>query len=322
MIDSLLDPVVLCFVAGFIAGVFKSELRFPKPLYDTLSLYLLLSIGLKGGVELAKVGLFHVVSPFLGTLFLGVSIPLVAYFILRKLGKFDTVNSASIAAHYGSVSAVTFAVVLNFLKESSVSYEPYVSFLLVVLEVPALVVGILLAKKAGGKLDGDHSSGYGEIIREIVLGKSLFLLLAGLVIGYLAPLPKIMEIDFFFFKLFKGALCLFLMELGLTAARHVSDLKRVGAFLFTFAITMPVISAVIGIIMAKLSGLSLGGATVLATLAASASYIAAPAAMRIALPEANPTYSLTSALGVTFPFNIIVGVPVYYIMAKFYYGLF
>jgi hypothetical protein len=308
-----LDPVVLCFVAGLLAGGLKSELRLPGALYEALSVYLLLAIGLKGGAQLATSSLGEVAGPIAGTLGLGLVIPLAAFAALRGLGRFGQSDAAAIAAHYGSVSAVTFAVVLDYLSGLGLPAEDYVTVLLVVLEIPAIGVGILLARVGGTRRD--RPNGWGRLTHELFFGKSIYLLLAGLIIGWVSGPKRLEGISPLFFDLFKGALALFLLEMGLVAARRLGDLKRAGGFLVAFGVLMPIFSAVLGILVASACGMAVGGAVVLATLAASSSYIAAPAAMRQAVPEANPTLYLTASLGVTFPFNIVVGIPVYHQLA-------
>lgn len=304
--SSLLDPVVLCFVTGVIAGLARSDLEIPKATYDTISIYLLLSIGLRGGTELSVAPLGHLAGPAFAALLLGLTIPCVAYVVLRRVGRFAQPDAASLAAHYGSVSAVTFAVVTSQLRKDGVEFEEWVSVLLVVLEVPALVVGVALSRlgrSGAGKLKA--------MLHEVAFGKSIFLLLAGLVIATIAGKAGMAPLEPVFVTPFKGVLALFLLELGLVCSRRVGDLRRVGVFLVAFAMAMPLVSAALGLLAARVSGLGMGGAVVLATLAASASYIAAPAAMRIAVPEANPSISIAAALGVTFPFNLLVGIPLY-----------
>jgi hypothetical protein len=306
-LKNLLDPAVLCFVLGLTAGLARSDLRLPRALYDTLSVYLLLAIGLKGGVELARSPLSDIVVPLVGTLALGLMIPVVAFVILRVIGRFERPDAAAIAAHYGSVSAVTFAIVLEYLRQLGTPFEDYSAVLLVVLEVPALAVGILLAR--GGRPEA--AVGWKNVARELFLGKSVFLLLGGLAIGALARPEAIETVAPVFFDLFKGALALFLLEMGLVASKRLAEVRSAGLFLLAFGLVMPLVSAVMGIVVSLVVGLSPGGTAVLVTLAASSSYIAAPAAMRIAVPEANPALYLTASLGITFPFNIIVGIPLY-----------
>lgn len=308
MLDNLLDSTILFFVVGLVAGLSRTELRLPEAIYEILSIYLLLAIGLKGGVQLAKADIPHLIGPAIGTIALGLLIPLIAYPILRFLGKLPRADAAAIAAHYGSVSAVTYAVVLTFLDRLAVSYEEFTTVLLVLLEIPALAVGILIARL--GSKRGPVS--YSKLAHEVVFGKSIYLLLAGLIVGYVVGPNGIAPVKAVFVDPFKGALAFFLLEMGLVTSRRLADLKRVGPFLVLFGVSMPVFSAMLGIAVGWMTGLSIGGTTVIATLAASSSYIAAPAAMRIAVPEANPTLYLTASLGITFPFNLVVGIPLYY----------
>jgi uncharacterized protein len=309
---SLLNPVVLFFVLGAFAGVVKSDLRVPKDFYHTLSIYLLLSIGIKGGIEL-----YHTTNPIwgpaLGTIALGGVITIIAMYILQKLGRFDRTNAIAIATHYGSVSAVTFAVVLSYLSSKGIFYERYSTVLLVLLEIPAIGVGIMLAKMS----PGSGRMNIGKLLHEVFLGKTILLLIGGLLIGLVTAYTNNEDINFFFLGLFKGFLAIFMLEMGIVTSERFGDLKKVGLFLLMFGMLMPILSAILGIGVGILTGLSLGGTVVLATMAASASYIAAPAAMKIALPEANTTYYLTSALGITFPFNILIGIPLYHHMAEF-----
>jgi len=296
MLTNLLDPIVLCFVVGLGAGLLKSDLRLPEQLYETLSIFLLFSIGLKGGVELARTSPAEIALPSAATFLLGLFIPLLAYFILRRFGRFGREDASAIAAHYG------------YLIGIGVGFEPYVTVLLVVLEIPAIVVGILIARLRTSK----GPVQWQPLLHEVFLGKSIYLLVGGLLVGCLAGPDRIEPVAPLFFGLFKGALALFLLEMGVIAARRFADLKKTGAFLAIFGMAMPVFNGLLGALLGAASGLSLGGTTVLATLAASASYIAAPAAMRIAVPKANPTLYLTAALGITFPFNLLVGIPIYH----------
>ncbi|NQY99873.1 MAG: sodium-dependent bicarbonate transport family permease [Bdellovibrionales bacterium] len=311
MIQNLLDPTILCFIVGLVSGLVKSDLRLPRSSYDFVSLYLLLAIGFKGGVQLSKTNFGEFVPALFATLAVGVLIPVIAYFILRASKKVNQADAGSIAGHYGSVSAVTFATSLAFLESLDVSYEPYMMTLVVILEIPAICVGIFLAK-GGLSSVGDKN----KLARDILLGKSIFLLGGGLLIGYLAGPEKMAPLDPLFVDLFKGFLALFLLEMGVIASQQMGHLKKTGLFLLFFALTMPVISGVLGLCAGHLIGLSLGGKFLLAILSASASYIAAPSAMKIAVPEANPTLSLTASLAITFPFNITLGIPLFYLLAR------
>ncbi len=305
-----LDPVVLFFLLGVFARLLKSDLRLPEAMYESLSIYLLLAIGLKGGVELSK----HPIGPLLpqvgGVVLLGLMLPLIAYPVLRGLGRLPKPDAASIAAHYGSVSMVTFAVATAFLVDRGVAHEEYMPLFVVLLEVPGIMVGILIAKLgAGGGVR------WGALAHEVFLGRSIVLLTGGLAIGWISGPEALAPQSKLFFDLFKAVLALFMLEMGLVAAGRIRELRRTGAFLLAFGTIVPCVFAVIGVVTGRAIGLSPGGAMLLGTLAASASYIAAPAAMRIAVPEANPSLSLAAALGVTFPFNIVFGIPMYHRIA-------
>lgn len=311
---NLLSPVVLAFALGAVATLVRSDLTFPPEAYTVLSIYLLLSIGLRGGVELSHVSLGAFVWPALVTLLLGVLIPVWSYAILR-LGRFDVADAAAIAAHYGSVSAVTFAAILAFLDGRGVTYERFLPTLVALLEVPAIVVALLIARvRLGG---GTH---WRETLRELFTGRSVLLLVGGLVIGFLSGERQYARVAPLFTDLFSGALLLFLLEMGMLAARRVRDVARAGAFLVAFAVVMPVLHGTLGAWLGTRVGLSVGGSTAFAVLVASSSYIAAPAAVRVALPQANPGYYLTMSIGITFPFNLAVGIPLYYALAQWFAG--
>ena len=301
-----MDAVVLFFVLGVAAGLARSDLKLPTALYDSLSVYLLLAIGLKGGVELAKQPFLAVAPQAVIAMSLGVVIPLIAFPVLRGLGRFGRADAASVAAHYGSVSVVTFAVGQNFLNAAGIPFEAHMPLFLVLLEVPGILVGVVLARAGGGQRPA-----WGRLMHEVLLGKSIVLLVGGLLIGWIAGPQAMAPTDPFFNGLFKGVLCLFLLEMGLVASAHLGALRKSGLFLLGFGIAMPLLGASLGATLGWAIGLSPGGTALLATLAASASYIAAPAAMRIAVPEANPALSITAALAVTFPFNLLVGIPLY-----------
>ncbi len=307
-----MDPVVLFFLLGVVARLAKSDLRLPEALYETLSIYLLLAIGLKGGVELAKHPIATIAPQAIAVVAMGLVLPLLAYPVLRFIGRLNNFDAAAIAAHYGSVSVVTFAVGLAFVVKQGVPFEEYMPLFVALLEVPGIVVGILLAR-----LHTLKTVQWGLLAHEIFLGKSVVLLVGGLLIGWIAGPQGLDPMRGLFFDLFKGVLALFLLEMGLVAASRIADLKRAGPFLIAFGIVVPVVFAVIGAILGKLIGLSLGGTTLLAILAASASYIAAPAAIRIAVPEANPALSIGASLAITFPFNLTIGIPLYFQMAQY-----
>jgi len=309
------DPVVLFFLLGVGARLLKSDLRLPEAMYEGLSIYLLITIGLKGGVELAKQPLVPLLPQVAGVIGLGLALPLLAFPVLRYVGRLKRPDAASIAAHYGSVSMVTFAVALAYLVDRAIPHEQYMPLFVVLLEVPGIVVGILLAK-----LGARGDIRWGVLAHEVFLGRSVVLLTGGLLIGWIAGPDALAPQARLFFDLFKGVLALFMLEMGLVAASRIRDLRQAGPFLLGFGTVAPCVFAVIGVFTGKLIGLTPGGAMLLGTLAASASYIAAPAAMRIAVPEANPSLSIAAALGVTFPFNVLIGIPLYERLAVMLFG--
>jgi hypothetical protein len=288
----------------------RSDLKIPGSIYEALSIFILLSIGLKGGVELAKHPVGDLVVDGLIIVLVGAMIPLVAFPVLRFIGRMSRADSASIAAHYGSVSVVTFSVGITLLGHEMLEFEGYLIVFLVLLEIPALVIGVILARHGQGTVR------WGKLMHEVFFGKSIYLLAGGLLIGFVAGSEGIKPLDKLFFDLFKGVLALFLLEMGLVASSRIAALREYGVFLAAFAMLMPMFSATLGIVTGWMLGFSVGGTFLLATLFASASYIAAPAAMRIAVPEANPALSIGASLGMTFPFNIFLGIPIYLWMAK------
>jgi hypothetical protein len=304
-----IDPVVLFFLLGLAAGLAKSDLKLPSALYETLSVFLLLAIGIKGGLELAKQPILQVLPQAMLVLLMGCLIPLLIYPLLRlKLAQAD---AASFAAHYGSASVVTFAVGVAYLTRLAIPYESQTTLFLVLLEMPALVVGVILAR-LGAKGQQQAGHGWGKLLHEVLLGKSIVLLMGGLLIGLIAGPEGIKPVDKLYLDLFKPVLTLFLLEMGLVVAGKVGVLRQQGLFVVIMGIGLPLALSWIGIGFGLMMGLSLGGLVLLATLAASASYIAAPAAMRMAVPQANPALSLGAALGITFPFNLLIGIPLYH----------
>jgi hypothetical protein len=306
---NLVTPMTLCFALGVIARLVKSDLKLPTGAYSMLAIYLLLAIGLKGGAAIAKSPASELLMPVTGAIILGSLIPLAVFAVSRKVGRLETVDCAALAAHYGSVSAVTFIACLAFLTELKASVEGFAPALVTVMEVPGIVVGLLLAKRASG-------SGLKGALQEIVTGKSIILMAGGLVIGILTGPLGYASVEPFFVQPFKGALCIFLLDMGLMAASRLAEIRNSGWFVAALGIIGPIVLGVTGALVGRLCGLSVGGCTVLATLSASASYIAAPAAVRIALPEANPSIYLGAAVGVTFPFNLAFGIPLYYSVAS------
>ncbi len=307
--ENLISPVVLCFALGIAARLMKSDLTLPEPIYQGLSIYLLLAIGLKGGAALAVTPFGEMVWPVALTLALGVITPVSAFFFMRKLGRLGVKDSAAVAAHYGSVSVVTYLAANEAINRLGVSGESYLPALVAALEVPGIIVALLFAGSKG-------SGSWKKALHEVVTGKSIVLLVGGLVIGALCGPAKLADVQPFFTTIFKGALCIFMIELGLSAGKRLGDAARAGVRLLVLGCVIPTLHGALGVAGATLAGMSPGGAAVLGAMAASASYIAAPAAVRVALPKANPAYYLTLSLGITFPFNLAIGIPLFQYISR------
>ena len=311
-IQNLVSPPVLAFALGLLAVLLKSDLRLPEAVYQGLSIYLLLGIGIKGGVALANSSATEIALPLFGTLILGLAVPLLAYLILGWVTRLNGINKGAVAAHYGSTSLVTFTAALVLVESSGYVIEGYVTTLLAVLEIPGIVVGLLLASRALGR-----SVNWAEAIREVLTGRSILLLAGGLLLGYLTGPTGYERIEPFFGGLFTGVLTLFLLEMGIVAGRRLPDVRKAGLGLVGFGILFPLLAGTLGVMTGHLAGMGVGGAAVLGVLSASASYIAAPAAVRLALPEASPGIYLTASLGITFPFNLIAGIPILLTVSEF-----
>ncbi|MFM7597547.1 MAG: sodium-dependent bicarbonate transport family permease [Actinomycetota bacterium] len=306
---NLTSPPVLAFVLGLVAVALKTDLRLPDAVYQATSIYLLLAIGIKGGVALRESSPGEVAWPIVAALLLGIGIPIAAFALLRVLTPLGRIDRGAMAAHYGSTSLVTFTAALVFLEASAIAFEGYVVTLLTILEIPGIIVGLLLAQ-------GLRGDSLGETLREVVFGRSVLLLIGGLVIGFATGPVGYARVEPFFGGIFIGVLTLFLLELGMLTGRQLSAVRQAGPGLVVFAVVFPLLAGAVGVIGGTLAGMSVGGAMVLGVLCASASYIAAPAAVRLALPEATPSITLVSSLGITFPFNLVVGIPVYLLMAQ------
>jgi uncharacterized protein len=342
ILSNILNPPVLFFFLGMLAVFVQSDLEIPNPLPKLFSLYLLVAIGFKGGHELFESGLSPVIiSTLLAAVFMASIVPVYSFFILRV--KLDNYNAAAIAATYGSISAVTFITASSLLDKIEIPYGGHMVAALALMESPAIVVGLILVrlftpkvldisiddKHHKDKADSQHQqdevanhnnnddadnqeTSWGEVLREAFLNGSVLLLIGSLVTGVLTGGDGWTKVHLFVEKdLFYGALMFFLLDMGLVAARRIQDLKKTGMFLISFAILMPVANALLGILLAKVVGMGVGNALLFAVLCASASYIAVPAAMRMTVPEANPSLYVSMALAITFPFNIIVGIPLY-----------
>ncbi len=308
---NLMSVGVLGFIFGFLASRIKSDVRVPDAIYQFLSIYLLFGIGLKGGHSLKSTPFADLVLPALATLACGILIPLLAFTFLNLARGLNNVDRGSIAAHYGSTSLVTFSAAILFLESNSIFVEGFAPALLTIMEIPGLIVGIFLASRSL-----TAKVGWVETMREVLLGKTVLLLIGGLAIGFISSNQGYEKVSPFFVDLLSGFLVLFLIHLGYLAGSSFAEIKSVGRPLVIFAVLFPILSGAIGVGAGSLIGLSVGGATMLGVLSASASYIAAPAAVSVALPQASKTIALMSSIGITFPFNLILGIPIYYRFAE------
>ncbi len=311
--QNLLSPIILSFVLGLLAALARSDLSVPEAIAKGMSIYLLFAIGFKGGASLADHGVdARLVFALIAGVVLSAVIPFVAYGLLRVMTGLSTLDAAAVAAHYGSISIVTFVAATSVLTAQGIAYEGYMVAVAAAMEAPAILSALWLISRQGAGRGMDA-----ELWREILLNGSIVLLLGAFVIGAVTGQDGQAQIDAFITAPFKGVLCLFLLDMGLVAGRGLRAAKGVlTPGVLAFGIVMPVVGSLMGMAAALALGLSSGGAAILMVLSASASYIAVPAAMRVALPEANPSIYLTLALGITFPFNLTLGIPIYLALAS------
>ena len=308
IVSNILNPPILFFFLGMTAVFVKSDLEIPAPVPKLFSLYLLMAIGFKGGVELIKSGVTQeVILTLAAAMMMACVVPIYTFFILKL--KLDTYDAGAIAATYGSISAVTFITASAFLTELGITFDGYMVAALALMESPAIIVGLILVNIFTN--DGKRDLSWPEVLQEAFLNSSVFLLVGSLLIGVLTGERGWHALEPFTQGLFYGVLTFFLLDMGLVAARRIKDLQKTGVFLILFAILIPIVNAGIGLVIAKLIGMPRGDSLLFAVLCASASYIAVPAAMRMTVPEANPSLYVSTAIAVTFPFNIIVGIPLY-----------
>jgi hypothetical protein len=314
--QNLLSPMVLFFVLGLLAALSKSDLAVPEAIAKGIALYLMLAIGFKGGVQVAVSGAdLRMAGAILGGIALSVVIPVIAFFILRVTSSLSAIDAAATAAHYGSISIVTFIAGTQALQAMGLAYEGYLVAVAASMEAPAIVVALLLARRYSRSAEEDEP--LGRVLREVAGNPSIVMLVGAFVIGWITGARGNEMIKPFVGDLFLGVLCLFLLDMGLVAGRGMRDGRRyLTAPVIAFALYMPLISAALTLPLCLAIGLSAGGTALLMTLAASASYIAVPAAMRLALPQANASIYLTLSLGVTFPFNLMIGIPIYVWIAQ------
>jgi hypothetical protein len=310
-VENLTSPPVLAFVLGVLAVILRSDLRLPDPIHTWISTYLLLAIGLKGGHSLKDSDLASLTKPALLTIAFGIAIPIIVFFVTTKLLRLGAPDAGSIAAHYGSVSVVTFTAAMVFAAEADFITEPFMTSLVAILEVPGIVVALVLVSM---KSEGVN---WRSAVHEVLTGRSVLLLIGGLVIGAVSSANSFSRVEPFFVGMFSGLLTLFLLDMGATVATRFATSGRPPLRMAIFAIITPIVFGSAGILAAHSIGLSIGGSAVFGIMAASASYIAAPAALRIALPDADSGLSLGLALGVTFPFNLTIGIPLAFIFSRF-----
>ncbi len=334
--SNLLTPIVLFFLFGIIAARIKSDLKIPDAISEFLPIYLLAAIGLHGGIEMRNTGFEVMLVPMLVAIGLSLLFTLNHYQILRRLGKFNLFDSYALASTYGAVGAVTFSVGLSFLKNQGVTSEGYLAAILAVLEPVAFILAIFLTniavskqiktkKESLGKIETESEFEMGitetktnlkQVLHESITGKAIVILLGSIIIGYVIGKEGFSSISIVFDELFTGAIVIFLIEMGIIAGQRLDDIKKVGVFLTAFAIIMPTFNGIVGVLVATALGLSLGGAVMFGLLLASASFIAAPAVLRHAIPQAKPSLYITSALGITFPYNIIVLLPIMFMVSS------
>jgi uncharacterized protein len=315
--QNLISPIILSFVLGLLAALGRSSLTVPEAAAKALSIYLLFAIGFKGGVAVSAHGVdATLILSLLAGVILSFGIPLVAYALLRAMTGFSALDAAAVAGHYGSISIVTFVSATAIVTAQGITSEGFMVAVAAAMEAPAILTALWIAARSGsgGRMDG-------ELWREVLLNGSIVLLIGAFVIGAVTGEQGMKDIESFVVSPFKGVLCLFLLDMGLVAGRGLRQSRGLlGIGAIAFGIVMPLASAALALPFALLLGLSVGGAALLMTLAASASYIAVPAAMRVALPEANPSIYLTLSLGVTFPFNLSLGIPLYLAVAERFAG--
>ena len=311
ILSNLTNPTLLFFLLGVTAALVKSDLEIPAQSSKFISLYLLFSIGFKGGLELAHSGFNREVwiSLLIAILF-ALAVPVYTYFILRR--KLDIYNAGALAATYGSVSAVTFVTACSFLADKNIAFGGHMVACMALMEAPAIIIGMILIRMFSKQDTTNQTSSFPHIIREAISNGSVLMIVGSLIIGLVADEKQAEGIKPFTSDIFKGFLAVFMLDMGITATKRIKTFKKGGIFLSLFGIIIPVLNAILAIFISHTFGVNDGDAFLLAILASSASYIAVPAAMRLAVPQADPGYYIPMALAITFPFNIVVGIPLYY----------
>ncbi|MEM7766507.1 MAG: sodium-dependent bicarbonate transport family permease [Pseudomonadota bacterium] len=317
-IATLLSPIILFFMLGMGAALLRSQMVVPEAFAKGLAIYLMMAIGLKGGVEMSKNPLtLEIGLVLLAGLVLSALIPVIAFALLRLTTKLDRVDAAASAAHYGSISIVTFVAATEAVRLSGLDSGGHLVAVAALMETPAIITALFLAQRGTAARSPVAGSEQGELIREVLLNASVVVLVGALIVGWIAGEPGTASIAPFFTGLFQGVLCLFLLDMGLNAGRGLRQgWRQLDAGTVGFGLYMPLIGAVIAAAVCFALGMPAGDAALFITLSASASYIAVPAAMRLALPEAKPSIYLTLSLGITFPFNVTLGIPIYIYLAQ------
>jgi uncharacterized protein len=315
IVETLTSPVILFFVLGFLAAMARSDLSIPEAFGKAMSIYLMAAIGIKGGVEVAKSG-FTADLAAAASLGLALSflIPFLAFWLLVGIGKLSRTNAGAVAAHYGSVSVVTFVTAKEILTGQGLAPAGYMVAVLALMETPAIISGLYLARRGETKQSIDNNGG--SMLHEVFTNGSVVLLVGAFIIGLIAGEDGFAPVKPLFDTGFRGVLCLFLLDMGLVAARRLVQSRAISARLAILAIGLPLINGTIGVIGGTLIGLDVASTAALGVLAGSASYIAVPAAMRMALPEADPGVYLSMSLGITFPFNVIFGITIFATLAQ------
>lgn len=320
-LDTLLSPVVMFFALGLLAALLRSPMSVPQSFAKGLAIYLMMAIGLKGGVAMSTTALNgQVFAVFGAATLLSFGAPLIAYAALRITSGLSKTDAAATAGHYGSISIVTFVAAIDALRIAGIPSEGYLVAVAAIMETPAIITALWLAMR-GAKKDktenvDDVARDKGELAREVLLNASIVVLLGALVIGAVVGPTGYERLSPFFTAPFQGILCLFMLDMGLNAGRGLRrGWRKLGVAPIAFGLYMPLIGAALGAACGAVIGLPAGDMALLITLSASSSYIAVPAAMRLALPESDPSVYLTLSLGVTFPFNIAVGIPLYIAIA-------
>lgn len=317
-LSTLLSPIILFFALGMAAALLRSQMSVPEAIAKGMAIYLMMAIGLKGGVEMSKNPLTtEVLLVLLAGIVLSFLIPLIAFVFLRFTTKLEPVDAAATAAHYGSISIVTFVAATEAVRLSGLDSSGHLVAVAALMETPAIITALFLASRNSSARDKPVAgSEQGELVREVFLNASIVVLVGALVIGWIAGEDGTETVRPFFVDLFQGVLCLFLLDMGLSAGRGLRQgWRQLSVTTVGFGLYMPLISAGIAAAFAFALNMPVGDAALLITLTASASYIAVPAAMRLALPEAKPSIYLTLSLGVTFPFNVTIGIPIYIYLA-------